>query len=254
MRKTSSRPTSGEYRFRIDAFTPATMPMARLAEYMRELAQVLGEPASVHFERIEAGSTVVVHRVEREAIPKVVERTAAVERGDAPRDATRAFHSINKLLQEDNGTARLTKGRSRTAVVLQFPGAETPDDGIPSVRQHGSVDGIIVRIGGSDETVPILLEVEEGRQISGCNADRATAKRLAPHLFDPVRLFGRGRWNRERGGDWRLVDFRVESFEVLSDKSLREALARVRAVGGVDPKAYRDLDLIRHGDRKRGRD
>lgn len=228
--------------------------MARLAEYMRELAQMLGEPASVHFERLEAGSTVVVHRVEREAIPKVVERTVAIERGDAPRDATRAYQSINRLLQEDNGTARLTKGKSRTAIVLRFPGAETPDDRISSVRQHGSVDGVIVRVGGTDETVPILLEVEKGRQISGCYADRAMAKKLAGHLFEPVRLFGRGRWSRERGGDWCLIEFRVDSFEVLSERSLREALESLRAIGGVDAKAYRDLKLIRHGEEKRGGD
>jgi hypothetical protein len=38
---------AAEYRFRIDAFTPETMPMARLAEYMSQLAQLLGEPTYV---------------------------------------------------------------------------------------------------------------------------------------------------------------------------------------------------------------
>lgn len=227
--------------------------MARLAEYMCELAQALGEPASVHFERLEAGSTVLVHRVEREAVPKVTERVAAVERGDAPRDAMRSIHAINRLLQEDNGTARLTKGKSKTAIVLDFPGARVPDDRIPSVRQHGSVDGVIVRVGGTDETVPVLLEAD-GRQISGCHADRAMAKKLAAHLFDPVRLFGRGRWSRERGGGWQLLDFKVESFEVLSDKTLKEALGSVRAIGGIHENAYGTLELIRHGKQKNGRD
>ena len=35
-----------EYRFSIDAYTPATMPMARLAEYMAQLALILGEPGA----------------------------------------------------------------------------------------------------------------------------------------------------------------------------------------------------------------
>ena len=38
-----------EYRFKIDAYTPQTMPLVRLAEYMAELAQLLGEPTAVHF-------------------------------------------------------------------------------------------------------------------------------------------------------------------------------------------------------------
>ena len=38
-----------EYRFRIDAFSPETLPMARLAEYLRQLAVILGEPNDVPF-------------------------------------------------------------------------------------------------------------------------------------------------------------------------------------------------------------
>jgi len=51
------RKSGGEYRFKIDAYTPDTMPMSRLAEYMRELSEMLGEPSAVHFERLEPGST-----------------------------------------------------------------------------------------------------------------------------------------------------------------------------------------------------
>ena len=37
------------YRLKIDAYTPETMPMGRLAEYMADLAVILGERAAVHF-------------------------------------------------------------------------------------------------------------------------------------------------------------------------------------------------------------
>lgn len=215
---------------------------------------MLGEPASVHFERLEEGSTVLVHRVEREAVPKVTERALSIQRGDAPRDATRAFNTLNQLLQEDNGTARLTRGKTKAAVVLEFPGAEIADDRVPAVRQHGSIVGVIVRVGGTDDTIPVLLEVDKGRQIAGCHADRAMAKKLASHLFDPVRLFGRGRWSRERGGDWCLIEFRIDGFEVLSDKPLRDAISDLRKIGGIDRDAYRGLNAIRHGGSKRGRD
>jgi hypothetical protein len=38
-----------EYRFVIDAYSPDTMPMARLAQYMAELSQILGECPSSEF-------------------------------------------------------------------------------------------------------------------------------------------------------------------------------------------------------------
>ncbi len=108
-----STPAGGEeYRFKIDAFTPDTLPMARLAEYMASLAELLGEPTAVHFKKLEAGSTILVQRIDREAVPKVRQRTSAVRRGDASQDATRAFKAINKLLRDDNasGVLQLKKG------------------------------------------------------------------------------------------------------------------------------------------------
>ena len=53
-----------EYRFVIDAYRPDTLPMARLAEYMGELARLLGRLDQVHFVRLEEGSTALVQRVE----------------------------------------------------------------------------------------------------------------------------------------------------------------------------------------------
>ncbi len=56
-----------EYRFVIDAYSPETLPMSRLAEYMTDLARLFGTAERVHFVRLEAGSTVLVQRVEPEA-------------------------------------------------------------------------------------------------------------------------------------------------------------------------------------------
>ena len=61
---TTTNPGTGEYLFKIEAFTPETMPMARLAKYLTELAAILGESKSVHLIRIESGSTALVHKIE----------------------------------------------------------------------------------------------------------------------------------------------------------------------------------------------
>ena len=73
-----------EFRFKIDAYSPETMPMARLAECLAQLAIILGELNAVHLVRLEGGSTIVVHKIEREAVPKVVDRVTSVRVGDRP--------------------------------------------------------------------------------------------------------------------------------------------------------------------------
>src|SRR5712692_9212888 len=92
-----------EYRFKITAYTPATIPMARLAEYMLEIASLLGEKDHVHFVRLLRGSTVLVHKIESEAVPKVEERLTSVRQGKAPSDAIQSIKNINRKLREDNG-------------------------------------------------------------------------------------------------------------------------------------------------------
>jgi hypothetical protein len=247
-RKMKRPPRSGgtEYRFVIDAYTPDTIPMARLAEYMQQLSQLLGETAAVHFKRLEKGSTALVHRIEREAVPKVRERVSSVRRGDAPKEAVRAYKTINKFLRDDNATGELRE-KKHGSVVVRFPGREEAEEKFPSVRQQGFVDGQIIRVGGFDETVPVWLETE-GKQISGCYTTRSVAKQLAIKLFEQVRLFGRGRWSRDSEGTWSLLEFKIESFEPLDDAPLSGAIVALRTIPTEwSDNSAKELNIIRHG-------
>ena len=53
-----------EYRWVLEGFTPATIPMTRLAEYMQQLGKLLGSEAAVHFVRVEDGSVAMVSKVD----------------------------------------------------------------------------------------------------------------------------------------------------------------------------------------------
>jgi hypothetical protein len=239
------KPTDIEYRFRIDAYSPETMPMARLAEYMAELAVILGEQNSVHFRRLEAGSTVLVHKIEREAVPKVRERAAAVRRQEGPPDALKAFRAVNKLLREDNAVGALqeTKG-----VIIHFPGREETPEKYPTIRQQGTLDGTVVSVGGADNTVHVRL-VSEGELITGCyTTSRAIAKELARLFDEPVRLIGWGNWSRSADGKWSLVNFKIDAFEPLKPITLSDALAELRSLPlNFGENAYDELNLVRHG-------
>jgi hypothetical protein len=238
------------YRFMIDAYSPETIPMVRLAEYMRELGEVLGETAAVHFNRLEPGSTTLVSRIEQEAVPKVRARAVAVQRGEAPREALRAYKTINRMLREDNGVGVLKEGDDKQgAVIIRFPGREEAEEKFPYVREHGSVDGVVVWIGGSglNQAVRVTLEAE-AQQISGFWTDRQTGKELARKLFEPVRLFGRGRWSRDGDGQWTLIDFKIESFQALVDIPLSAALSDLRSIPvDWDDESLGKLSIIRHG-------
>ncbi|UPJ50792.1 hypothetical protein IVB30_05155 [Bradyrhizobium sp. 200] len=239
-----------EYRFRIDAYSPETIPMARLAEYMGELSRLLGEPNAVHFNRLEPGSTVLVSQVEHEAIPKVRARTNSVRRGEGPSEAARAFKQINKLLREDNAVGFL-HDKKVSAVIIRFPGREEPEEKFPVVRQQGSIDGTVIRVGGQDETVPVWLEVED-KKLSGCVATRAVAKQLGSKLYEPVRLFGKGRWSRDNEGQWSLVEFKIESFEPLQEASLSTVLQELRSIPTEWTDAsFDELTDLRHGTKRK---
>lgn len=235
-----------EYRLKIEAYTPDTMPMERLAEYLAQLALMLGESSSVHFVKLEASSTSIVHKIQREAIPKVRHRTASVRRGIGPRDAVRAYNKINRMLVADNGTA-VWKDEKTQAEIIVFPGRQEVEERYTGVKRHGTIDGEIIRVGGPRKLIPVILKSDE-REITGCWADRITAKALGGYLFEPVRLFGVGRWNRNDDGMWSLDIFRIASFKRLRDVPLSDALDELRAISTEwSPDSYDELSEIRQG-------
>jgi hypothetical protein len=216
------------FRFWIDAFTPTTIPMARLSGYMYALAELLGETEHVHFSRLTHGSLSLHMRVDREAVPKVRARADAVRDGIAPSDAMNSYRAVNKMLREDNGTGRFKQTDER-GKLLYFPGRDQVLSKPIIVRQRGTVEGQLIRVGGADRTAHLTLQLEDQRQ-SNCVVTRALGKKIAPHLFDFVRVNGIGRWVRDENGDWEIIEFKVDGFELLDNAPLSKALADLRTL------------------------
>ncbi len=237
-----------KYRFKIDAYTPESIPMARLTEYMSDLAALFGETAYVHFDHLESGSTVIVSRIANEAIPKVKKRVESVRSRQAPQEALRAFECINRRLVEDNGSGVVVD--EQAAEVIEFLGARDKAlEDVGPFRQPGTIDGIIIRLGGKGQTVPMIV-VSEGKEISGCRARRELALALRPYLMErPLRLHGEGRWRRDVHGDWHLDLFYVNHFTELDASSLSDTVDKLRSVRGAewgdDPVS--DIGILRHG-------
>ena len=91
--------------FRIDAWSPGTLPMSRLAEYVACLAKLMGSEAHVHLLKVRKGSAVPEIMVERTAEPKVRQRLSLVNTPDAPDDIQSNWNKVNTLLRDDQASA-----------------------------------------------------------------------------------------------------------------------------------------------------
>lgn len=242
---------SYDYRFTIDAYTPETIPLARLAEYMKDLAALLGERKHVHFVRLVSGSTSLLQRVDPEAAPKIKQRIHALNpsNGTGPDDALCAFRALDRRLAEDNAVGHLCGHDG--AVIIRFPGREKPRSlTFGAFSQLGSLDGVLIKIGGKDDTVPVHLQ--EDKEIHICTTTREMARRLAPHLFgSTLRVHGHGRWERDTEGAWRLDRFYIDDFDALDDAPLGAVVERLRRVEGSDwakvDDPYTELQHLRQG-------
>ena len=237
-----------EYTFKIDVFTPDTLPMARLAKYLAALADLVGHADSTHFVAIERGSAKLVHKVEAPDVPKVDRRLGDVAQGAGPKDAVRAFKTLDDLLADDNAVGELSRFG---AVIIPFPGRTRPRPlTFPAFRQVGTIDGQVVSVGGRDSSAHGILQ-GGSTTFSGCTLTRDLARQLAQHLYGPkVRLSGEGRWERHPDGAWKLLDFKVDRFEILDDRGLVEILDDLRGIGSIPDTttAFTELMSIRASD------
>jgi hypothetical protein len=229
------------YDFRIDAWKPGTLPMARLADYLAKLAVLFGNKEHVHLIKVRKGSAVPEIVVDEFAVPKVNARLRLVDAPDAPEDIGRANRDINRMLRDDNATGTLRfKGGAK---ILEFPGRKTPLAEEAVVYEFGELDGVVIRVGGKDETVPVMLEGVDGGLYHRCNANRETARKLAGYLFgQAIRVVGRGKWRRTQEGTWEPDAFDIKDFEPLDETPLKEVIDAMRAIKGsgwnemVDPQ------------------
>jgi hypothetical protein len=222
--------------FRLDAYTPETIPMERLAEYLGNLAKLLGEEPSVHFARLAKGSTKVICRVQREATPKVDDRLARVKVGEGPPEARRAVRDIDNMLRDDNASGALLDEDG--AEIIPFPGnRRIVDQPYGPFNQPGALDGVVIRVGGKTKQVPIHLLDRQDNEIIG-HTTREIARELAKFIFGAeIRCIGTGRWYRDHDGAWEMRNFTISSFERLDNRPLKEVVADLQNIEGDWSKA-----------------
>jgi hypothetical protein len=225
--------------------------MKRLAEYMAEFARLLGEPERVHFVEVAEGSAVLVSRIDPQAETIVARRLLEVRKGEGDPEALKAERRIDAMLATDNAVGQLFD-ESGTEII-PFPGRLRPKPlRYGPFREDGVLEGVLIRVGGKDETVPVWLR--DVTIIHKCNAKEDLARRISVHYptGDFLRVWGSGRWMREEDGAWSMERFDIREFEALDETSLPDVIKKLHAVRraewGDDP--IRDLQRLRSGSGK----
>lgn len=231
--------------FTIDVFKPETLPMERLAKYLSELAKLLGEPNHVHFTSVDEGSAILRKQVDPVAKAKISKRLSSF------RDfagASKAYDKLNDLLKEDGATGNLEGLQN---VLLKFPGKNLDDETILKLPyEHISLRGELVKIGGTDNTVPVeIRDASSGKVVRGSTVNKEIAKRLAACLFTPIEVSGIGQWHETAKDGWKLMGFKIQDFtklDALSATALLKELQKLPPERPHDPqialKAMREDD------------
>jgi hypothetical protein len=229
-----------EFTFKLNGFTPDSIPMGRLGEYMHQVGLLLGECSGVHFSMLKPGSTGIAHKVSSESLPKVMERLRLVENGEAPDTASKAELRLNEMLAEDNIDADYLDDRNKK--IAYFPGIKkaSPETAYGPISQSGTIDGVVYRVGGVDNSAHVQVVTSENLRVY-CATTKEIAQRLGHHLFGAeIRFSGVGKWDRSESGKWSLQGFKIESFEILEDLSLIETIAELRSISGNGWRAVND--------------
>jgi len=222
-----------EYTFVIDALKPETLSLARLVAYLAELTKVLGDDAGLHFDRVKEGSAQLVAWADEPTQHQITKRFMLIRTGEIPPETSNAIHKLNELLRNDDAVGKLCG----TGEIIDFPGRDIlRGESIGPIQQHTTVEGQLFRLGGRGKSVNFHLD--DGTKVWSGMTTRQLAREMAPYLFGAtIRVSGAGVWKRSAEGDWALTSFTATMVEPLDDAPLSEALAQIRAVGGLSDSA-----------------
>ncbi|MEY2928153.1 MAG: hypothetical protein RL367_2630 [Pseudomonadota bacterium] len=231
-----------ELSFVIPGYTPETMPLGRLIEYLQKMAIILGDPDNLHLVALRQGSCAPVFHAPRATVLEASDRAGRVARGDGTKKQVDAYNHVRKMLRRDARDAgQPAVLRSPTKTILEIPAAPDDQGELSGVRQASSIDGQLMRVGGAGEDASLLVQDLEGRTLSGFTTSRSLARELGCLLYQPVRLSGIGQWARSDEGEWMLERMHVQSYESLDDEGPGATLERLRRLNVKWPAEAADL-------------
>lgn len=224
-----------EFSLYIPERKPNQFPAARLAKYLLHFAELVGD--GVVYDAIETGSTAIRYRVADELQTETAARLALIGDGEAPSGLRKAAEVLEKMLDEDQLTAKLLHGSN---VVYLFSPRDK-EARIGPIKQRMTLNGQLSQFGGKDATKHGILLLTGGGQAS-FSIGEEYCMAVRELLFEHVRVSGIANMYREASGVWRMTRFNADSVERAPvDADLDTFLADLRsaaALAGPMPDAY----------------
>ena len=215
------------YFFKIERFTPQTMPFERLVEYYAELSKLVRAEA-LHLVDIKQSSHSSVLRVADGHHDDVARDFTAIVAGTAPKTQRRAAQAINYMLYEDETSATLST--TGGAEIIAFPGMSAP--AVVRTKAQAEFMGELYQISGGSNKAHARVRIETAAYgVVFCRAPLTTAKALREFLFEDIKVSGCGVWTRSESDGWSISEFEIDNFHSVRRETLREAVREVRDLG-----------------------
>lgn len=226
---------------------PKDLPLERLAEYIKEFAQIIGKENQPVFSSVDESSILIRARIPTSKAPALIKKLGGVRLGSAHQSLGKKLLRLEEMMMQDGIT--VADFLNPQDVVLASLQASTLEQVIYSINQDAEIDGEITGVIGADNTMHITLREISGRivkVVSRVDVGRA----LGHHIRSGyVRLHTRGQWNRTEDG-WKPDPQKcyVDNYESLPNPELLTVFDTIASIPGngwkaeIDPLAlWREL-------------
>jgi hypothetical protein len=220
------------YTFKIEDFTPESMPFGRLVEYYIEIKKMLSVSDNLHLIDVVEGSHGSAFKIDRNHETALTKRLMEINDGTAPTTASRARDAINAMLREDGTSGSFYD--SRGVNVIPFPGKSAVKSSQLRVRGAASFVGELYHIAGTKDDAKVRISTE-AYGVVFCTTSKEIAKALRDFLFEDVKVSGRGMWAKTDSGKWDIDNFVIADFAPVKRESFRQSVDRLRGMHIVWP-------------------
>jgi hypothetical protein len=219
------------YKLRLLGRNPSRVPMARLAEYMIDFAELLGKENLPVFKGVRRGSTCLLAAIPETNRPLAKVRISEAKTMPASRPA-RVLANIETKIGADG----LTGGElidSDDNVVYLFKGSKPVVSESFVVEQSGEIDGVVVGIVGADDTLHVTFRDWFGREFKLTVKDLATGQQLASRFRSGmVRCYARGKWRKQESGWLPDSTCQLDQYVDLDESPVKMVFDNLRDIKG----------------------
>lgn len=215
--------------FKLNGKKPRDLQPARLAQYIKLIAELVGSPDLVRLTKISAGSVRAELAVAPQHYTDFVHRISGAKNPQkATASVSKTVHQIEEMITDDGMTAEVTAGRTK---LLQLRGYSRASGAvIGPVIQPFAVRGQLIGLGGKDDTKHArIAEAGSQREVYGEIRDDALAVALTAHLWrGAIEVRGVARLFRHPDGRWEIRQFRIDAFQPLEAQSPSDVMSELR--------------------------